>query len=77
MLLMVATQLPLKELSISFSSFLLFYLIYLFKLIFIGVELFGNVVLVSIVQQSESAICIHIPPLFCISFPFRSPQSTE
>ena len=27
------------------------------------------------VQQSESAIYIHIPPLFRISFPFRSPQS--
>ena len=33
--------------------------------------------LVSTVQQSESAIRIHISPLFQISFPFRSPQSTE
>ena len=30
---------------------------------------------VSAVQQSESAICIHISLLFCISFPCRSPQS--
>ena len=29
------------------------------------------------VQQSESVIRIHISPLFQISFPFRSPQSTE
>ena len=36
-----------------------------------------NVVLVSAVQQSESAICIHISPLFRISFSFRSPQSIE
>ena len=48
-----------------------------FKLIFIGVQLLYNVVLVSAVQQSESAICIHISPLFWISFPFSSPQSTE
>ena len=45
--------------------------------IFIGVYLLYNVVLVSTVQQSESAIRIHIAPLFWISFPFRSPQSTE
>ena len=36
-----------------------------------------NVVLVSTVQQSESAIHTHIFPLFWISFPFRSPQSIE
>ena len=44
-----------------------------------------NVVLVSAVQQSESAMCaqdhlyIYLPifPLFWISFPFGSPQSTE
>ena len=34
----------------------------------IGVQLFYNVVLVSTVQRSESAICIHISPLFWISF---------
>ena len=33
--------------------------------------------LVSTVQQSESAICVHISPLFWISFSFRSPQSPE
>lgn len=31
----------------------------------------------SSVQQSESDICIHIFPLFWISFSFRSPQNTE
>ena len=34
-----------------------------------------NVVLVSTVQQSESAVCIHVSPLLCIPFSFRSPQS--
>ena len=33
--------------------------------------------LVSAVQQSESAICIYVSPLFWISSPFRSSQSTE
>ena len=50
------------------------YFIYLFL---IGVELLYNVVLVSAVQQSESAICILISPLSGISFPFRSSWSTE
>ena len=31
----------------------------------------------SAVQQSKSAICIHISPLPWISFPFRSPQNIE
>ena len=54
-------------------------LVYLcfFKFIFIGLELLYNAVLVSTVQQSESAVHIHISPLFWLSFPFRSPQSTE
>ena len=34
-----------------------------FLLIFIGVQLLYNIVLVSTVQQSESAIGIHISPL--------------
>ena len=34
----------------------------LFLHIFIGVQLLYNVVLLSAVQQSESAICIHISP---------------
>ena len=38
---------------------------------------FTIVILVSIVQQSKSAVCIHITIFFQISFPFRSPQSTE
>ena len=33
--------------------------------------------LVSVVQQSELAMGILTSPLFWISFPFRSPQSTE
>ena len=36
-----------------------------------------KVALVSTVQQSKSAICAHLSPLFCISFPFRSPPSIE
>ena len=35
------------------------------------------VVLISAVQQNESATRIHISPLFWISFPFKSPQSAE
>ena len=46
-------------------------------LIFIGVQLLYNIVLVSTVQQSESAICIHISTLFQIPFPYRSLQSIE
>ena len=36
-----------------------------------------NIVLVSAVQESESAVHIHIPPLFWISFPLKSPESNE
>ena len=36
-----------------------------------------SAVLVSLVQRSESAVCIHTSLPFWISFPFRSPQSTE
>ena len=43
--------------------------IYFFKLIFIGVYLIYNVVLVSAVQQSESVIHIHIFTLFLDSIP--------
>ena len=45
-----------------------------FKLIFIGVPLLYNAVLVSAVQQSGSATRVH---LFWISVRFRSPRSTE
>ena len=38
--------------------------------------MFYIVVLVC-VQQSESSVCIHIAPLFCVPFSFRSPQSSE
>ena len=44
---------------------------------FVGVQLLYNVVLVSIVQQNESAICIIYIPSFGISFLYRSPQSIE
>ena len=37
----------------------------------------GKPMLVSAVQQSESTICMHLPPPFWISFPFRSAQNTE
>ena len=40
-----------------------------FLLIFTGVELLCNVVLVSAVQQSESAIHTHISPLLLDSLP--------
>ena len=43
------------------------------KLIFIGVQLLHNGVLVSTVQQDESAIHTHISPPFWTFFPFRSP----
>ena len=43
-----------------------------------GVQLVAlQCLVVSALQQSESAIHIHISSLFWISFPFRSPQSTE
>ena len=51
--------------------------LFLFLVNCIAVYLLYNTVLVSAVQQSESIIHIHIPPLFQISFPFRLPQSTE
>ena len=41
------------------------------KNFFIEVQFLYNVVLVSAVQQSESAICLPKSPLFRISFPFR------
>ena len=36
-----------------------------------------TMLLVSTIQQGESAINIHKSPLFWISLPFTSPQSTE
>ena len=44
---------------------------------FIRLQLLSNVVLVSAIQQSESAICRHISPPFLIFFPFGSPRSVE
>ena len=55
----------------------------LYKKIFIGVELLHNVLLVSAVQRSESAICIPVPSLLDLPptpppfHPSRSSQSTE
>ena len=59
-----------------FLNLFFFFLVYL-KNFFIGVQLLYNIVLVSTVQQSESAIHIHISPLLWISFSFNSPQSIE
>ena len=59
-----------------FCFWWVFWFIYLF-INFIGLQLLYNVVLVSTVQQSELAVCVHITPLFWLSFLFRSPQSTE
>ena len=42
---------------------------HLFFIIFIGVELIYNAVLVSGVQQSQSVIRIHVSTLFVDSFP--------
>ena len=47
------------------------------KLIFIGVLLLCNAVLVSVVQQSESAIHIHISSLYWISFSVHHRASSE
>ena len=57
--------------------FLFCFVFLLIKTYFIGGQFLHNVVLVSVAQQSESAICIHISPLLGISFPLRSPQSIE
>ena len=46
------------------------------KLIFVGVDLLYSVVLVSAMPQSESAIHIHISPLWS-SFPFRVPCAIQ
>ena len=43
----------------------------------IGAQLPYNAVLASTVQWSGSATRTHVSPLFWISFPFGSPQSTE
>lgn len=48
-----------------------------FKLILIRVWLLYNDASVSMVQQSDSAICVYIFPLSWMSFPLRSPQGTE
>ena len=40
-------------------------------------QLFYNFVKASTVQQSESTAHTHISPLLWVSFPIRSPQSSE
>ena len=52
-------------------------LIFIFKKIFIGVELIYNVVLVSGIQQSESVLHIHLSSLFKILFPYMPLQNIE
>ena len=69
------TKIVRKNLFFGFGGFFGLF-IYLF-IYFIGLQLLYNVVLVSTVQQSELAVCVHITPLFWLSFLFRSPQSTE
>ena len=57
---------------------LFFQRVFIYFLInFIGVQLIYNVVLVSVVQQSESVMHTHISTLFQILFPCRSLQSIE
>ena len=63
--------------TIFYIFFITRKMLILFFLIFIGVQLLYNVMLVSTVQQSETDVCLHISPIFWISLPFRSPQSTE
>ena len=43
----------------------------IFKLIFIRLQLLYNIVLVSTVQQSDSAVCIHLSPLFLNFLPIE------
>ena len=60
-------------LQVPFKNFLSVFL----KFIFIALALLYNAVLVSTVQKTESALRIHVSSLFRISFPFRSPQTSE
>ena len=55
--------------------FLLFNLGFIFN--FIGVQLIYNVVSISGVQHSDSAVCIHISTLFKILFSYRLSQNIE
>ena len=58
----------------NFGVYIYFLWFYFSFYFFIGVQLLYNVVLVSAVQHSESALSRHIAPLFVNSFPSRSPQ---
>ena len=44
---------------------------------FTSLESLYDLVPLSTVQQSESAVHVHMSPLFWNSFPFRSPQSIK
>ena len=46
-------------------------------LVYIGIQLINNIVLVSGVQQSDSVIRIHVSILFQVLFSFRLLQNTE
>ena len=46
-------------------------------LIVIGAELIHSDASASAVQSGESGVCTHISPLLWVSFPFRSPWSTD
>ena len=48
--------------------------VFILKLIFLQEYNCFTMLFVSAVQQSKSAVCIHISPLLKISFSFRSPQ---
>ena len=50
--------------TLTLKNFLICHLIF-----FIRVQLLYNAVLASSVQQSESALCVHIPPPFWASLP--------
>ena len=52
------------------------FVFFIFKLISIRMQLLYNIVFISTAQQSESAICLHLSPLFFF-LPFRASESTE
>ena len=52
------------------------FVFFIFKLISIRMQLLYNIVFISTAQQRESAICLHLSPLFFF-LPFRASESTE
>ena len=61
------------QIGIIYDRFIISILCYFF----IGVYLLFTALSLSAVQQSKSAMHMHISPLFWISFPLRLPQKTE